>query len=333
MNNTKTCQAGAEEALGFSIRLSLFYTAIFLLVGCNLPYFPVWLDWRGLTPDQIGIVLAAPLAVRLVFTPSISFLADRSGNRRGVLILLAWGALGSYLFLTAAEGFWAILAVAMLASLFWTSIMPLTEAVAMEGVRRTGVDYGRMRTWGSLSFIAMSFSGGFAIAHWGPQAALWLLIGAAACTALAAHVLPRPVGRGRLKAVTAPSRIRLRDAWELVRSPLFILFLVATGTAQSTHAVYYAFGTIHWEAQGISTAVIGMLWSVGVVAEILFFLYGRHLIARADPGDAAVARFAGLRAPVDDHRIVAAALDPVSGSGAARTDIRRGSSRGGAFRE
>lgn len=283
MTSARARKDEGTERLGFAARLSLFYAAVFLLVGCNLPYFPVWLDWRGLTPDEIGMILAAPLVVRLLFTPSISFLADRSGNRRLALILLAWGAFASYLFLTAAEGFWAILAVTMTGSLFWTSIMPLTEAVAMEGVRRFGADYGRMRIWGSLSFIAMSFAGGLALERWGPAAALWLLIGSIGCTALAAHILPRPTCRGRLEAATALPRIRLRDAWELARSPLFILFLVATGTAQSTHAVYYAFGTIHWASQGISPTVIGMLWSVGVIAEILFFLYGRQVIARADP--------------------------------------------------
>lgn len=248
-----------------------------------MPYFPVWLAWRGLAPDEIGMVLAAPLAVRVLFTPAISFAADWFGNRRLVLVLLASGALASFALLLSAQTFWPILAIAMLASLFWTSVMPLTEAVAMDGVRRAGVDYGRMRIWGSLSFIAMSFTGGLALERWGPAAALWLMIGAAACTALATLCLPRPAGKGRLKSLTSPPRIRLADALALVRSPLFILFLVATGTAQSTHAVYYAFGTIHWEAQGISPAVIGMLWSVGVIAEILLFLFARRVIVRADP--------------------------------------------------
>lgn len=283
MTSARTIPDSGEGASGFAVRLSLFYAAIFLLVGCHLPYFPVWLDWRGLTPDQIGIVLASPLAIRIFSTPGISFFADRLGNRRFVLILLAWGALASFSLLLAARGFWAILAIAMLASLFWTSVMPVTEAVAMDGVRRAGADYGRMRIWGSLSFIAMSFGGGLALERWGPAAALWLLIAAAACMVLAAHVLPRPAGRGRLKSLTSPPRIRLRDAWALLRSPLFLLFLLATGAAQSTHAVYYAFGTIHWESRGIPPAVIGMLWSVGVIAEILLFLFARRVVARAEP--------------------------------------------------
>lgn len=264
---------------GFAARVSLFYAAIFLLIGFHLPYFPVWLDWRGLTPGEIGIILSSPLAVRIFVTPVISFAADRIGDRRLVLILLAWGALLGLLLFTVSSGFWAILAVAMLAAMFWTSIMPITEAVAMDGVRRAGHDYGRMRLWGSLTFIAASFGGGVALQYWGATSALWLMLSAAACIVIAAHLLPRPVGKGRLKAATAPPKIRVRDAVSLVRSPLFLLFLVATGLTQSTHGVYYAFGTLHWQSLGISAGVIGSLWAVGVIAEILLFMYSGRVLA------------------------------------------------------
>ena len=269
--------------MGFAARLSLFFAAIFLLIGCHLPYFPVWLDARGLSAEQIGVVLAAPLAVRIFLTPFIAFGADRIGNRRLMLILLAWGALASFLLFLAAGKFLTIVTVAIIAAVFWTSIMPITEAVAMDGVRRAGLDYGRMRLWGSLTFIAANVAGGVILDRFGTQSALWMMITAAAGVVVAAHLLPRPAGRGRLRKITELPQIRLRDALELVRSPLFLLFLVTTGAAQSAHAVYYAFGTLHWQSQGISTGVIGLLWAVGVVAEILLFLYSRKVVERVGP--------------------------------------------------
>ena len=78
----------AHSDLGFAARVSLFYGAIFLLIGFHLPYFPVWLAWRGLSPGEIAIVLSAPLAVRIVITPVISFAADRAGDWR--LIWSVW---------------------------------------------------------------------------------------------------------------------------------------------------------------------------------------------------------------------------------------------------
>ncbi len=264
---------------GFATRMSLFYGAIFLLIGFHLPFFPVWLDWRGLSPGEIGIILSSPLAVRIFVTPLVSFAADRIGDRRLVIIFLSWGALLGLLLFTISSGFWSILAVAVLAAMFWTSIMPITEAVAMDGVRRSGHDYGRMRLWGSLSFIAASFVGGVALQYWGAPAALWLILISCAFIVIAAHLLPRPAGKGRLKAATAPPQIRVRDAMALIKSPLFLLFLFATGLTQSTHGVYYAFGTLHWQSLGISSAVIGFLWATGVIAEILLFMYSGRVLA------------------------------------------------------
>lgn len=273
----KPTRAGRDP--GFAVRLSLFYAAIFLLVGCHLPYFPVWLDGRGFSAGEISIILAAPLAARIFFTPVISFSADRAGNRRTVLIILAWGAFACLVLFLVSNEFWPVLAVSVAAASFWTSIMPLTEAVAMDGVRRSGHDYGRMRLWGSLTFIVSSFGGGIAIQYWGAPAALWMMIGAAFCVVLGAHMLPRPSGQGRLKKATALPQIRLGDALALVRSPLFLLFLFTTGAIQSAHAVYYAFGTLHWQALGISGGIIGLLWAVGVVAEILLFVFSARVIA------------------------------------------------------
>ncbi len=93
--------------LSFAWRLGFLYAALFLVVGCYLPYLPVWLSWRRLDADQIAVLLAAPLFTRILFTPAISFAADRLGDRRKILIGLAWGSLISFLLLWAADGFLA----------------------------------------------------------------------------------------------------------------------------------------------------------------------------------------------------------------------------------
>lgn len=143
----------------YGVRVSAFFAALFLIYGFHIPYLPLWLEWRGLTAGEIGIITAVPYFLRLVVTPSVAYTADRIGDHRRVILLLAWGALGAALALSQSAGFWSILATSsMLAILTWT-IMPLTETVAIAGVRR-GLDYGRMRLWGSLTFIAASFIGG-----------------------------------------------------------------------------------------------------------------------------------------------------------------------------
>ena len=69
----------------FELRVALAYFAIFTSSGLHLPYFPLWLEYRALTPTQISIVLSMPLFVRVVAAPLVSMLADRSNDRAHIL--------------------------------------------------------------------------------------------------------------------------------------------------------------------------------------------------------------------------------------------------------
>ena len=255
--------------------MAAFYAATFLVVGSNGPYLPVWLDWRGLTPAQISLVLAAPMFGRVLFTPSISYLADRSGQTRRILIALAVGTLAACLGFAAANGFAGILLVATVYAAFWTTVIPLTEVIAMAGVRGLGLDYGRMRLWGSASFIAASLIGGVIVAGQGAGIAIWLIIAGAGLSVAAVVALPAARDDGHRRAPP-----RFADALRLARHPLFLVFLLASGAVQAAHAVFYTFGTLHWGRLGLSAAAGGALWSIGVIAEIGLFAWSGALARR-----------------------------------------------------
>ncbi|MGH6866055.1 MAG: MFS transporter [Methyloceanibacter sp.] len=268
-----------DGRLSFVWRLGFLYAALFLVVGCYLPYLPVWLSWRALDADQIAVLLAAPLYTRILFTPAISFAADKLGDRRAVLILLAWGSVASFFLLWISSGFWQMLLATILLAANWTTIMPLIEAVAVSGIRSRGLDYGRVRLWGSLSFIVASLGAGLAIQTLGPGAVLPLLLGAALLTAVGTHLLPRNMEGGGPTALAMLRRLKLSDAFALAGTPLFLLFLLAASLIQGSHALLYAFGSLHWRAQGLSGGTIGALWSLGVIAEVFLFAMSGRLIA------------------------------------------------------
>jgi len=276
-------QATANAAApSFAWRLGLLYAALFLVIGCYLPYLPVWLKWRALDADQIAVLLAATLYTRILFTPAISFAADRLGDRRAILIVLAWGSLLSFAVLWVSDGFWQMLLAIILLAVNWTSIMPLIETVAASGIRSGGLDYGKVRLWGSITFIAASLGSGSVIQPFGPQAVLPILLAASALMVLATHLMPRQPKRPSQSAGSPLSvlrRLKLSDAFALARAPLFLLFLLAASLIQASHALMYAFGSLHWQAQGYSGGMIGALWSVGVVAEVALFAVSGRVIA------------------------------------------------------
>jgi PPP family 3-phenylpropionic acid transporter len=297
--------AGPGEGRRLAVRVALLFAAIFVVAGTQLPYLPVWLDWVGLGPGEIAVIAALPMLVRIVATPAIAFAADRSGDHRRFIVLLSWGALAAAVALAQCTGFWPILLLTLLGSIAIATVMPLTETVAMAGVRSAGLDYGRMRLWGSLSFIAASFAGGLAIGRFGAPAAVWLIACGAALTALAAHGLPRPAGSGPREPASAQPRIRLADALGLMRSRRFGTFLLAVGAVQGAHATFYTFGTLHWAAQGITAGWSGVLWSIGVAVEIGLMGFSRAIVERVG-----AARLMTLGAAASVLRWLAMGFDP-----------------------
>ena len=272
-----------RERRSFAARVALLFAALSVIIGTSLPYLPVWLDWAGLGASEIAVITATPLIVRLGVTPAIAFAADRAGDHRKFLIGLSWAGLAGLIALAQSRGFWPILAWTVVFSLAWTTMMPLAETVAMSGVKRAGLDYGRMRLWGSLSFVAASLAGGWIVDRMGAASAIWLLVAGAALTAAAAHGLARPIGLGRLEAATGPSRLSLAEAASLMRSRMFLIFLAAGGLAQASHAMFYTFGTLHWRDLGLSTGWSGALWAMSIVAEVGLFAYSAAAVRRIGP--------------------------------------------------
>jgi PPP family 3-phenylpropionic acid transporter len=268
----------------FGLRVSAFYAVTFFVVGCYMPFLPVWLRSRGLTDAQISLIYAVPVMLRAVFTPVMTFFADRSGRPVGLLKVVSWGALFSVLLLPLTNGFPQVFAVILLYTIFWMSVLPVTDTIALAGARAGRAEYGRMRLWGSISYIVMNLAGGAAVQVWGNAAPLWLFIGSALLVLLVAYCLPHDREVTEHGTAGLPlKKLRLADVVQLVRVPEFWLFLAATGATQATHAVYYIFGTLHWTSAGIQPAVIGMLWSIGVITEIMLFAHGTQVLRRFSP--------------------------------------------------
>lgn len=268
-------------ARGAQIRLAIFYAAIFTMMGLHMPYWPVWLEHQGLQAADVGGLVAAGLMMRLVSGPLLGAIVDRVGERRRPAIVLAGLALLSFCLFLGVSGFWGLLAVTVLSMTFYPALLPLIETLAVASAREGGFDYGRTRLWGSLTFILASVAGGSLLARAGPDGILPAVIVALAFTLVAAFALPSdPPGEARAPGAGGPGASTLVV---VVRSPLFWLFAVSGGLIQGTHAVYYGFSSIHWRSLGLGGDLIGVLWAIGVVAEIALFSVSGRILARLGP--------------------------------------------------
>lgn len=264
-----------------SFRFALYYGAVFLTIGCYLPFWPLWLESRGLAAAEIGLILALAAWVKVAATPAIAHLSDRAGWGKGSIVLLAGISLAAFSAFLPADGFTWILAVQVVVAASFPLLVPLGESQTMAAVYRHSLDYGSIRLWGSLAFILGSLAAGRLVGTYTADWVLWLILAALTLTFAAAVALP-----GRHLSETRPSPPEERSFKRLVsllRQPGLLIFLLAAALTQASHAAYYGFSSLHWRASGIGETTIALLWTEGVVAEILFFAASRHLTARLSP--------------------------------------------------
>src|SRR5205085_2951508 len=147
-------------AAPISTRLGAFYAASFLVVGIQTPFWPVWLAGRGLDAPEIALLFAAGIWAKVAATPLIGGIADRFGQRRGLMVALAALACIAYAALWPEWGFWGLLWLNLVAGVAQSALMPLGDSITLAAVRGGGLDYGRIRVWGSLSFIIAAIGSG-----------------------------------------------------------------------------------------------------------------------------------------------------------------------------
>jgi PPP family 3-phenylpropionic acid transporter len=274
------------------IRLSLFYTTFLGMGGVTVPFWPTWLQSKGLDAGAIGVMLSVPMLVRIASPPLLARLADRRGAAKPILLAALTAALLFYVLFAVSNGFWALLAVTFFANGLYGSILPLGESISLSSCRDHRLDYGRIRLWGSISFILGAVAAGQFLAGRSPAWILWLTLIGFALSIAAALVLP-----GR-RAAPPPSGAGMRS---LMANGRFRLFMVASGLIQASHALLNGFGTIRWLAAGYDKATIGWLWGEGVVVEITLFAMGAAVLRRLGPlrlltlgGSCAVIRWVGI---------------------------------------
>ena len=260
-------------------RTAAVYGSLLLMIGVMLPFLPVWLAARGFSIADVATALALQSVVRVVATPVLTYWADRLEARRRFIIVLATVAMAMMLAANLVDGVWAITMCIVLASIAWTPVMPMLDAVAVEQSEQGRFDYGRVRIAGSVTFIAGSLGAGALLGVMPATQLSWLLLGAHVLLALSALLLPR-LGASREGAKRDMSLKAARKV--LLRRSFFLLVLVA-GLTQASHAVYYSFGSLHWEARGLDGLTIGTLWSIGVIAEIVLFNWARRPLERFGP--------------------------------------------------
>lgn len=279
-------------------RFILLYAAMYAAFGVASPFLPSFLSARGLPPEQLGLVLGAGTAVRLLTAPLAGRIGDLIQALRVVLVICTALAASATLGYLAAHEIWILLGVGLLHAASLAPITILADALALGAATppassgRRGFEYGWVRGTGSAAFIIGTLLSGQAVSAFGLDIIIWLqalLLGMAACAGI---LVPELIHHRTADVVRSPAGgVRV-----LLRIAQFRNLVIVAAMILGSHAMHDAFAVIRWSAGGISPATASLLWSESVAAEVfVFFVVGPALVKRLTPAGAlATAALAGM---------------------------------------
>lgn len=250
-------------------RLSGFYFFYFASLGVLIPYWSLYLKSLGFNSLTIGALIAILPATKLIAPYLCGWLADHT--RRSMLIIRVTSilALLSFSLVFISQQLWWLTFAMLLFSFFWNAILPQFEVMTLNHLGNDTHRYSMIRLWGSLGFIVIVVLMGDLLQHYEIDLIPLVVLIAFICISLSSFIVPEKLNTPHAEH---------SSIWHVIKQPKVLAFLVVCFLMLCSHGPYYTFYTIYLQEQGYSSYMIGVLWAVGVLAEVIIFLLMHRLL-------------------------------------------------------
>lgn len=261
----------SDEQPRFKFIISSQYFIYFGVLGIFLPYFNLYCYHLGFSGLQIGILSALRSLAMVLFPLIWGSLADRFQLRKPIYILCAFLSTSIWLLYLFFVDFWPMLIITAFYGIFYAPIISFLEAVTMDVLGKEKKSYGRIRAWGSISFIVMVLVLGKIIDLYSVDIILILIL--AGSLMLAAISI-------RIPAIKAKKQDLLKPGAGSLLQRHVIIFLFCAFLMLVSHGAYYGFFSIHLDNLGYGSTFIGIAWALASTAEILVMIKSDKIFNR-----------------------------------------------------
>lgn len=260
-----------RDTLSPSLRSSLYYLVYWGVVGVYLPFINVYFVRLGLTGSEIGMLSALFPLMMLLIAPLVSMFADRRGQRVRILTIALAGSALSFLLLGIPRTFWGLIVPMALMAMFRGPTAPIGDSLIVRMAGRRGLDYGRLRQWGSLSFALIAMVCG----------AIWQQIGFETMFFWTAVLyVPVVLFAALLEEEPAPEQRERRPLGEVVRSPAIVILIVTSFLVGASLQMNVVFGSVYIDYLGGTETMVGMLMGISALSEMPAMRYSGALARR-----------------------------------------------------
>lgn len=255
-------------------KLSLMYFVYFALLGVMAPYLSLYLEAEGYSLFEIAQLLSLLMITKMIAPLIWGSLADHYNKSVLLVRLGAFMTLICYLGFFWAHSFWSIALVIILYSFFWNAVLPQIEVLTLYNLAGQRNRYSRIRLWGSIGFIFSVAFCGWCFDVFGIGFFPWVLL-----ILISAIFLSSLFHYSEVETSRPESGVASGFLAQLGR-PFVVLFFLISFLLQVSHGAYYTYFSIYLASLDYSKFQIGWLWALGVIAEVVMFIYMHRWLKR-----------------------------------------------------
>jgi PPP family 3-phenylpropionic acid transporter len=245
-------------------RLSAYYFFYFGFVGAFSPYFALYLQSISLSATDIAVLMSLMQLMRVLAPNLWGWLAEKLGLRMAIVRLSALASLAGFAVFFMTTDFVGLFVAMALMAFFWSAALPLVEGLTFAHLGEAGHRYGSIRVWGSVGFIVAVLALGHSLDHLPIEAVLWVTAAILGGIVLCSFVVP--------EAPRPPAQRETASFGDTLRRPEVQALFGACFLMSAAHGALYVFYSIFLVEHGYDKALVGWMWALGVVAEIVAFM-------------------------------------------------------------
>lgn len=251
-------------------RLSGFYFFYFAALGAVLPFWSLYLQAEGFDATEIGELSAILVGSKIIAPYVWGWIADHYGHRMLIIRIASLLACVAYGGVFIDQGYWALALIMAVYGFFWNATLPQFEAATLNHIHDDTHLYTSIRVWGSIGFIVTVSLLGVFFAYTNISylpAVIFLIMFLIFVASLVVH---------ESDDVELPQSLHKMSF--ILKQPHVMALLAICFLMQMSHAPYYTFYSIYLEEHGYGRILIGNLWSLGVLAEVVVFMYMQRIV-------------------------------------------------------
>jgi len=256
-------------------RLSGFYWFYFASLGVVVPYWALYLNSLGFDAKAIGELMSILMVTKIVAPYLWSWIADHTGHCMKIIRIASICSTITFLGVFLNSSFWWLALVMLLFSFFWNATLPQFEANTMNYLGEDTHKYSVVRLWGSLGFVVAVIVIGAMLDDFGYQ-----------LVPVSVLILYVFIVVSSFLVGDAPKKAHADDSGSIlniVKQPQVIALLLVCFLMQMSHGPYYTFYSIYLKQFNYSSSTLGWLWALGVIAEIILFMFMHKLMPKYGP--------------------------------------------------